>query len=300
MRIILVLILAFTTLPSLANERNILDLQFLPSEGDFASSTSLAFLYVSGTADDFDLKIRANSFVVTEQLSYSFTDNSHLSIGFGYGYTKSKYTSDDVPAFDNISNTSKGIDDVSISYTHRILDNNTDASNLDLSIGVSPKIGNNKIATEDEDGNALSGKNVVVLGVEWGLQKTKNHFSLGAGFTWNGETTSEVQGTNIKSKTKQNFEFDLTGTYQYDFNAKNALTGSVFLNFATREEDSDTGEIDTDTGLTPNLAVAYKHAFNEEFLVDAGIIYTRIKDDSDTFDTTTNVLAFVTSINLIF
>lgn len=266
-------------------QRSILDLMYLPEEGAVTSTTSLAYIYSKAKFSRVDAHLKSNYFILAEELGYSFSDASVVSLEASYSQLSAKFVGDDVnSAVEGKSFKAKGFDTLTLSFRQRLMDQQKrrQAVNLDLYVNISPKLGKDKSPSLEKDGTPLNNQYSIKVGTQIGkIHKEKNHFAADFSVQWNGEAESEDLEDNSVSKTDSNFEINLEGEYQHDFNSRNALTAAIHLAYSTPEKLKDTELKSTDLGLTPSLGLSYKYALSSSMIIEVGTLLSKVSNDSD-------------------
>lgn len=254
-----------------AEERNILDLQFLPLGGTFGFDSDVNYTRGQIQASYFNGNIYNNYYRVNEQIFYSPTNNSIVGLEFGFALTKSHYSGGGDSKY-----THKGFSDITLSYKHRVLNQSTSGSNLDLRLAVSPKLANSKAAESDKDGNQLRGNTSVQLEAIWGKKIENHHFTLNPSVTWFSDSTTEYSDGDT-SEIKSLINYDLTFNYQYDLSDNQAISPYIKLNWKGKSINKADDQVYSNIGLHPSLGLRYKLALNESMRISFYTSYFQYK-----------------------
>lgn len=254
---------------SLKNESNLNDLMYLPQAKTIWGTSTLSF---SSYEADIEYNGRnyknakADMTSLIQTVGYSISDKLSVNLKL------SQLLSDKEKFIDGPASTSpntvsnykyNGFQDPIIGFKYRILSQSDSGLNGDLSLSLSPSLGNRKEASTSKDGNAYRGNSLYSIGFDIGKKYSDMGWKLGALVSLYGKEKSEdATNSNEITETDAHTNIDVNFSWQW-------VVGPVFsvnLNTAIGFE--------SETNST-NTVGDYKTAVdsNNTFLIGTDLIF---------------------------
>jgi hypothetical protein len=249
------------------------DLTYLSTRHAFTGSTQYTFVNATGdvtSATSPSYSFRLHTQVISQSLSYGFTDALRLSLGLTHDHVDSSY---DVASASGSSrkSTSAGVADLSLTY--RVLQQSTQPFNLDLSVGNNGA--SSAVSYEAAD--------FAILG-RAGIFRSRG----GTGFDPVGDvelTTHQTWGYEAELRT----QFRLSPRWSLNLGA--AYTSDPFNGSTSASIGDSSFQLKRPDFVTVGLAAIY-HIVPNRFSVRLGYDHSFIGQRRDEYaDPTRNVIA---------
>ena len=249
------------------------DLTYLPARHEFSGSTQ--YTYVNSTGDvtsaaaSPSYSYRLHTQVISQSLSFGFTDALRLSLGLAHGYVDSRYNFESVEY--TVARHSEGTSYLALTY--RLLKQSTQPFNLDLS--VSNTGASTALSYEAADFAILARAGV-------------HHGRGGTGF-------DPVQNVDLTISATWRYTAELGAQFKlsprWSLNLGAAYTSSPFSGSSTASIGDSSFQLERPAVFSVGLAAIY-HIVPDRFSVQLGYQHSFIGRRRDEYaDPARNVLA---------
>lgn len=260
---------------SFADETQLGDLNFLLSPGK--SVTGAALLLTKGEGDlSFNGAVGGSVETSLQQLrvkyAYGITENGQLEIGTDFLKEKMEL---EIANLFTFSGEDKGIDDPSISYTHRIM---SEEYLVDLSGEIQPSIIKAKEGDGDQDGTNADGATEVGLEFAVGKEMEKMGFRGSVSLEHNMKGEAEDSDGNTV-ETEAHKQVMISGEYQYKGSEQFRLGARLDLvNKDSYEEDTNGSKSEIPANKFKALSLIAWIFPQPDWLITTGLVFTKIDD----------------------
>ena len=277
MKVLLALAVLTTSAVSMASDRAIYDIMYLPDAGTtFGIST---FEKLSGDIETDAGDTERNGMFLSQTLGHSISDRLSLAASLGYG----KLETDPQPGA-NIEE--KGLTDPTISARFRTMD---ETFRWDVIGGA--VLGLSDHETEDNgDSDLYQGGHSLLIGTQVGTKTESFQWAILGQLTHNLEATNKVDGfLNSDVESETNNELLIRGDILNKLAEKTFLRSFLSTNFSEGINANDGDELKA-ARTTYALGTEVQQLFSEDLLLRAGIDYEMAQYNSAVVDSDKNLI----------
>jgi hypothetical protein len=263
MKLFVAICLLVSATVSLAADRAIYDLQYLPNAGTNYGISNLGL--ASGTQETSLTDSKITGWVINQEVGHSFTDRFLLSADLTFQHIDAN-TDVDSPGVSDVNATTKGISDPSINGRFRVMD---EALRIDVVSNLIVTYGDSK--TEGSQTNNSQGGDSISLGVEAGQVTDTFQYVGTASINRVFEATDKTDGVTTKDDAHNEYLLGAAGLFKIA--EASFIKGILSAEFVDDYEDNDTTDTsgDTASSTTYTVGAAYQYLVSSNLIVQAGL-----------------------------
>lgn len=269
MKAFLALAVLASSAVSMASDRAIYDIMYLPTAKTAYGISELNYVKTKVDFGSSDLNITGPIFIQT--LGYSFSDK--LSVNAALNYTNLEFDPDG-----SSKTETSGVSDPKFEARFRTLDT---VHQWDILAGAIVGLGDAKTKSNG-DSNNLQGGSSLYLGTQFGAKTTSLQWAVLGQITHNFKAKTEDKQNDVDVEDDANNSLLLRGDILNNISEMSKLRSFVSVDFAEGFDDDQ--DDDTAAATTFAIGTEYQHLISSNLMLRGGVDYNCIKQDTGSID----------------